>query len=262
MDSVPLTLIGPMSKFHGFSRHFSTAAAAPNSVRKTPVYSRKKMAVYSASLGAVCLAGAFYREEIQSKVRGTIRLMRTVATVAIISADYKLAIWRMNRAARANEAEFAPNSEMKSVGQSPLSRLANAEATNKANDATWMNLHYRAAHRFLRLMESNGGIFIKLGQHLASLDYLLPQAYCQTFRNLFNKAPCSAIEDVQSVVEQDLQAELSDLFSYFDPTPVGCASLAQVHRAVLKDEKTRVAVKVQHKRQVARLTQSERIHGV
>ena len=34
--------------------------------------------------------------------------------------------------------------------------------------------HLRSAHRALEVFEKNGGIYIKLGQHLAALSYLLP----------------------------------------------------------------------------------------
>ncbi|XP_032964522.1 aarF domain-containing protein kinase 1 isoform X3 [Rhinolophus ferrumequinum] len=42
-----------------------------------------------------------------------------------------------------------------------------------------------------------------------------------------------------------LRSEIHDLFVSFDDTPLGTASLAQVHKAVLRDGRT-VAVKVQH----------------
>src|SRR5208282_5365429 len=34
--------------------------------------------------------------------------------------------------------------------------------------------HLRCARRALRVFEKNGGIYIKLGQHLAALSYLIP----------------------------------------------------------------------------------------
>jgi predicted unusual protein kinase regulating ubiquinone biosynthesis (AarF/ABC1/UbiB family) len=46
------------------------------------------------------------------------------------------------------------------------------------------------------------------------------------------------------VVEEELGARLSDVFARVDPEPLGSASMAQVHRAVLRDGRV-VAVKVQ-----------------
>ena len=44
----------------------------------------------------------------------------------------------------------------------------------------------------------------------------------------------------------DTGMEISDVFSSFDTIPIGVASLAQVHRAVLKESGREVAVKLQH----------------
>nr|KAG5698084.1 hypothetical protein BaRGS_031774 [Batillaria attramentaria] len=63
-----------------------------------------------------------------------------------------------------------------------------------------------------------------------------------------NEAPQSALEDLYKVIEEDLGTKVvSDIFTSFDPEPLGAASLAQVHKAQLKDG-TVVAVKVQHPR--------------
>jgi predicted unusual protein kinase regulating ubiquinone biosynthesis (AarF/ABC1/UbiB family) len=51
-------------------------------------------------------------------------------------------------------------------------------------------------------------------------------------------------DQVREVVEESLGARLTKLFSSFDEDPLGCASLAQVHRATLPDG-CPVAVKVQ-----------------
>ena len=44
----------------------------------------------------------------------------------------------------------------------------------------------------------------------------------------------------------DIGENLDDVFDEFDTTPVGVASLAQVHLARLKENGQRVAVKLQH----------------
>lgn len=107
-------------------------------------------------------------------------------------------------------------------------------------------VHKRSALRLLDLCCANGGTFIKVGQHLGALDYLLPEEYVQTLKILHSQAPKSALEDVFHVIKEDLRQEPSELFSSFEPEPIGAASLAQVHKAVTKNGTT-VAVKVQHR---------------
>ena len=40
--------------------------------------------------------------------------------------------------------------------------------------------HYKCAKRVLKVLETNGGIYIKLGQHIAAMSYLLPIEWCET----------------------------------------------------------------------------------
>ena len=106
--------------------------------------------------------------------------------------------------------------------------------------------HLRCAKRTLRTLESNGSIFIKLGQHLSSMNYLLPNEWCDTFIPLQDKCPISSFESIQDMVLKDTGRPLSDFFSEFEERPIGAASLAQVHRATVRETGQKVAVKVQH----------------
>jgi len=106
--------------------------------------------------------------------------------------------------------------------------------------------HLRCAKRTLRTLEKNGSIFIKLGQHLSSMNYLLPNEWCDTFIPLQDQCPVSSLASIEDMVRRDTGHELSDYFSEFDGSPIGAASLAQVHRATERATGHKVAVKVQH----------------
>ncbi|KAK4104574.1 ABC1-domain-containing protein [Parathielavia hyrcaniae] len=106
--------------------------------------------------------------------------------------------------------------------------------------------HKRCALRTLKVLEQSGGIFIKLGQHLSAMNYLLPPEWTTTFIPLQDKCPVSSFESIEQMFKKDTGAELWDYFSDFSPEPIGAASLAQVHLATIKETGQKVAVKVQH----------------
>ena len=106
--------------------------------------------------------------------------------------------------------------------------------------------HKRCAERTLRVLEQNGSIFIKLGQHLSSMNYLLPLEWTTTFIPLQDKCPVSPYDSIEQMFLKDTGSLISSHFDEFETTPIGAASLAQVHLAKLKGSGQRVAVKVQH----------------
>ena len=121
------------------------------------------------------------------------------------------------------------------------------ETTDEVEGASILKAcHKRCAERTLRAMEKNGSIFIKLGQHLSSLSYLLPIEWTETFIPLQDHCPVSSYESIEEMFIKDTGHPISNLFDDFEKSPIGAASLAQVHRATMKDTGEKVAVKVQH----------------
>uniref|UniRef100_A0A8B9SPW7 AarF domain-containing protein kinase 1 n=1 Tax=Anas platyrhynchos TaxID=8839 RepID=A0A8B9SPW7_ANAPL len=145
---------------------------------------------------------------------GVVRVGRAIATTAVISYDY-------------------------------LTSLRSVPYGSEEYDSLKSQVHLRSAERLRELCCANRGTFIKVGQHLGALDYLLPEEYTRTLKVLHSQAPQSTRQEVEQVIREDLGKEIKELFLSFEDTPLGAASLAQVHKAVLQDGRT-VAVKIQH----------------
>ncbi|QLL32088.1 hypothetical protein HG536_0C02570 [Torulaspora globosa] len=116
------------------------------------------------------------------------------------------------------------------------------EERRKALDAC----HQCCADITLRALQTNGGVFIKLGQHIGSMTYMLPPEWTNTMIPLQDQCPESTFEEINDMFKQDLKINIDEMFSEFDPKPIGVASLAQVHVAKLRDTDQMVAVKCQH----------------
>ena len=82
-----------------------------------------------------------------------------------------------------------------------------------------------------------------MGQHMASL-VMLPVEWTSTMRPLQDQCEPTPYEDVETLFLKDMGAPISELFDEFDPTPVGVASLAQVHIGRHRKSGRQIAVKV------------------
>jgi aarF domain-containing kinase len=66
------------------------------------------------------------------------------------------------------------------------------------------------------------------------------------FQPFLDRIPPRPPTEIREVIEGELQQPLESLFSQFEETPIGCASIGQTHRAVLRSIGERVVVKVQN----------------
>ena len=103
------------------------------------------------------------------------------------------------------------------------------------------------ARRVRRALVELGPTFVKLGQVLSVRPDILPADFLAEFETLQDKVPPMPVEDVRQLIEAELGVSLDEVFSDFDPTPLGAASIAQVHAAVLRDTGQAVAVKLQRR---------------
>jgi ubiquinone biosynthesis protein len=89
-----------------------------------------------------------------------------------------------------------------------------------------------------------GGGCLKLGQILSSRIDLLPEEALVPLRRLQDSVAPVAPSRVRRILERSLGCCPVEVFSEFEERPIASASIAQVHRAVLRSTGEAVAIKV------------------
>jgi ubiquinone biosynthesis protein len=104
--------------------------------------------------------------------------------------------------------------------------------------------HLTTEERIRRVLEDLGSTFIKFGQIMSLRPDLLPTSMIRELGKLQDDVGAVDFEAIKTVVESTFQAKLETVFAVFDPEPLAAASIAQVHKAVLRTEGAIVSVKI------------------
>lgn len=117
--------------------------------------------------------------------------------------------------------------------------LAPAEA-----DLLLRQAHRESAESVCNLCRENGAIWVKFAQFLSCRPDLLPREYIVALQRLQNDAEPARFEDIHPIILLNWGQDWDNQFTRFDVLPIATASVAQVHRATLKNGKE-VAIKFQ-----------------
>jgi len=100
------------------------------------------------------------------------------------------------------------------------------------------------AERLRLALEELGPTFVKFGQILSTRPDFLPPDFIKELEKLQDKVPPFSSFYAQKIIEEELNKPLEKLFKKFEIKPIAAASLGQVHKAILPNNKV-VAIKVQ-----------------
>jgi ubiquinone biosynthesis protein len=130
--------------------------------------------------------------------------------------------------------------------------IVHALGVGRALERLGKTLHWQSVEEYAtldtpqrvrRVLEDLGPTFIKMGQILATRMDLFPPPYIAEFEKLLDKVPSLPFEELIPQLQEDIGGDIDEVFLSIDREPLAAASLAQVHRAELKDG-TQVVLKI------------------
>lgn len=195
------------------SQFFYSTHAIPNKNAHTSKFSssKKKTKFFRFLLISGILGSGIYIYDQNYNARALSRTLYSVSTFLSIAIDYKLHF---------KEGE-------------------NIQA-----------LHLRSSDKIYEMIVNNKGLYIKMGQAVAVQSSIFPPEFQKKFGSLFDQGPKDSPENIRKIVRQEFGKlgveDINDIFEDFDYEAVASASIAQVHRATLKETGEKVAVKIQH----------------
>ena len=99
--------------------------------------------------------------------------------------------------------------------------------------------------RIRKVFEELGPAYIKLGQMLSTRPDLVGTEIAEELQKLRDNTPVTPFDEMKALIEEELDSPLDEIFTDFDETPLGSASIGQAYKAKLKETGKEVAIKVQ-----------------
>ena len=129
-------------------------------------------------------------------------------------------------------------------------KFTGVSLTEAEEELVWNEMHETGARKLSHTITSLKGFYVKVAQIIASRQDLFPPEYTKVLSNFTDNVDPLPVELLKAVIAKDLLVrgeKFEDIFEEFDDEPLGSASVAQVHRAVLTEKygSKEVAVKVQ-----------------
>ncbi|QCX33713.1 AarF/ABC1/UbiB kinase family protein [Caloramator sp. E03] len=95
-----------------------------------------------------------------------------------------------------------------------------------------------------KAFEELGPTFIKIGQILSTRPDILPEEYIIELQKLQDNTSYCSFEEIKKIFYKELKKDIYDVFDEFGKVPIASASIAQAHKAILKDGR-KVIIKIQ-----------------
>lgn len=168
--------------------------------------------------------------------------------ISPIAAEYKWLSFRHNRLekrANSNNNNTTNNNSDKEPSKLAFKLAASAKRQR--------DFHLRTAPKIASLAQDMGGMMIKVGQVVVTMGAaFLEDAYLDALQPLQDGVEPRPYKDIAKIIERSSGKSMHQLFLHFEKTPIGAASIGQVHKATLRtttageQQQQQVVVKVQY----------------
>ena len=99
--------------------------------------------------------------------------------------------------------------------------------------------------RIKNVLEELGPTYIKLGQMLSTRPDLIGVEIAKELESLRDNTPTTPFNEIKEVIEEELGKPINEIYKEINETPLGSASIGQVHKGILIENNQEVAIKVQ-----------------